>query len=102
VFAWIFFRAENINHAFNYIKRIFSFSLFKIPRFPGRTDALKSIILVFIFVIIEWQGRHGKYGIENIAYIKQKYMRTVCYYVLVLTIIILGNFNENSFIYFQF
>jgi len=102
VFAWIFFRAENITHAFDYIKRICSFSIFEIPRFPGRTDALKTIVLIFIFIIIEWQGRHGKYAIENISSIKNKHIRTVCYYVLVFAIIIFGNFKENTFIYFQF
>lgn len=35
VFAWIFFRAENIGHAISYISEIFSSSLFTIPKFAG-------------------------------------------------------------------
>lgn len=102
VFAWIFFRAENLKHAFNYIEKIFSFSLFEIPQFSGRTGALSTIILVIIFVLIEWQGRHGKYAIENILDVKSKNLRAVFYYILIFTIMIFGNFNENTFIYFQF
>lgn len=102
VFAWIFFRAENLKHAFNYIEKIFSFSVFEIPRFPDRAEALTTIILVVIFVLIEWQGRHGKYAIENISKIKVKSLRTLCYYVVILVIILLGSFKENAFIYFQF
>lgn len=33
VFAWIFFRAENLGHALNYISEIFSKSLFTFPHF---------------------------------------------------------------------
>ena len=33
VFAWIFFRAENIGHAFNYISEILSKSIFALS-FP--------------------------------------------------------------------
>ena len=37
VFAWIFFRAEDINHAISYISKIFSNSLFSIPAiFPKK------------------------------------------------------------------
>jgi D-alanyl-lipoteichoic acid acyltransferase DltB (MBOAT superfamily) len=54
VFAWIFFRAENIGHAFNYISEIFSTSLFEIPNFSGMRTALKTIIFTGIFVLIEW------------------------------------------------
>lgn len=45
VFAWIFFRAENLNHAFGYIEGIFSKSIFEIPKFSGKSDSL--IVLYF-------------------------------------------------------
>ena len=54
VFAWIFFRAEDIGHAFSYISEILSTSLFEIPKFAGMYNALITIILVAVFVLIVW------------------------------------------------
>src|SRR5690554_2147870 len=38
--AWVFFRAENIKHAFSYLGEIFSSSLLSIPSFPDSRKAL--------------------------------------------------------------
>jgi hypothetical protein len=57
VFAWIFFKADNIGHAISYISEILSPSLFSIPKFAGMYNALITIILVGVFVLVEWQGR---------------------------------------------
>ncbi len=46
VLAWIFFRAENIAHAVNYIFEILSPSLFTIPKFSGMGQGI--ITLVFV------------------------------------------------------
>ena len=53
VFAWIFFRAENLTHAFSYIGAIFSESLFKIPYFENGTNSFSIIIITIIFLIID-------------------------------------------------
>ncbi|RXJ50021.1 MBOAT family O-acyltransferase [Gelidibacter gilvus] len=67
VFAWIFFRAENISHAFSYISEIFSSSLFRIPIYE-KDDFVKPIfLLVIIFVIIEWLGREQQYAIAQLG-----------------------------------
>lgn len=102
VFAWIFFRAKNIQHAISYISEIFSHSLFIIPKFADMGGALRTIILVVIFVLIEWHGREGQYAIENINKLKSKVLKTVFIYMIAVTIIIFGNFGTNAFIYFQF
>ncbi|XDD50157.1 MBOAT family protein [Leptospira sp. WS92.C1] len=102
VFAWIFFRAENIGHAFSYISKICSSSLFEIPKFPGRLGALTTIILILIFILIEWYGRHGKYAIEKTLF-KKRYLRWCFYYTIV--IFIAYSFMTSipqDFIYFQF
>ena len=49
-FAWIFFRANNIEHAISYVSEIFSYSLFSIPYFENDALALPTIILVSIFI----------------------------------------------------
>ena len=103
VFAWIFFRAENIGHAFNYISEILSTSLFEVPKFSGMRRALMTIILVAIFVSIEWVGREGQYAIENIQMLfKNNIVRWGTYIIIGLSIFIFGNFNKTEFIYFAF
>lgn len=101
VFAWIFFRAENMTHAFNYISEIFSLSLFEMPELSFKI--IQTIMLVVAFVLIEWIGREGKYALEHIHYyFRKKFLRWGVYLVIALTIFIFGNFNKTEFIYFAF
>lgn len=103
VFAWIFFRAENIGHAFSYISGILSISLFEIPNFSGMRRALVTIILIGIFMCIEWRGREYKFALENIQSVKLKPIRWFSYTIILLAIYFYGNFDETiEFIYFQF
>ncbi|NNK18977.1 MAG: MBOAT family protein, partial [Maribacter sp.] len=62
VLAWIFFRAENIGHAFSYLSTVFSKSLFEIPQFVGMRTAISTLFLIAIFIIIEWIGRNEQYA----------------------------------------
>src|SRR5690606_495860 len=63
VFAWIFFRAHNLTHAFQYIGDIFGPSLLSLPK----VLALMVTLLILLFIIIEWFGRRGEYAIEKIG-----------------------------------
>lgn len=100
--AWVFFRAENIGHAISYLSGIFSSGLFAIPDFPGLGKAFISILLIVLFMIIEWFGREDQYAIEKIFTGKSVLLRYGFYYAVVFIILYYGNFNENQFIYFQF
>jgi D-alanyl-lipoteichoic acid acyltransferase DltB (MBOAT superfamily) len=102
VFAWIFFRAENIGHAFSYISEIFSSSLFDFPNLTGKSLALTTIILVAIFIMVEWIGRDAEYAVENIGKKWKKPIRYAFYYLIIYSIMYFGNFDKNQFIYFQF
>jgi hypothetical protein len=66
IFAWIFFRANNIGHPISYISEILSPSLFSIPIFNGMGRVLTTLILVGVFILIEWQGREGQYAISKL------------------------------------
>ena len=102
VFAWIFFRAENIGHAISYISEIFSPSLFSFPKFVGMSRALTTIILVAIFVLIEWKGREEQYAI---AHIGQNWYRPIRWSFYSIIIFLIGMFMptvQSPFIYFQF
>ena len=100
VFAWIFFRAENITDAYIYIKHMFSASLFSIPNFLGSN--LYYFILLITFVIIEWFGRKKKHPLEW-TNVKLPFMlRWGIYYLIIFIIIYFGVYNQSEFIYFQF
>jgi D-alanyl-lipoteichoic acid acyltransferase DltB (MBOAT superfamily) len=101
VFAWIFFRAENVSHAFDYVRGIFSESLFSIPYFQSGKRSYITIIIIIVFLIIEWLGRNDKFAIQELRS-KSLYVRSFAVYVLILVILIFMNTGEHNFIYFQF
>lgn len=102
VFAWIFFRAENINHAFSYISEIFSITIFSEPTFRDRGDALILLYLIFAFLIVEWFARGVKHTLELDSLRCAKITRIVLYFLIINMILILGNWGDEGFIYFQF
>lgn len=106
VFAWIFFRAENMSHAFQFISDMFSSSLFSMPYVIEADSGLKILpkiilVLVAIFVLIEWLGRDGEYAIEKIGGKFNKPTRYLFYYAIILSLFWFGG-QEQQFIYFQF
>ncbi len=101
VFAWIFFRAENIGHAFSYISEILSLSLYEVPKFSGMKNALTTIIFTIIFVFIEWLGREQQFAIQHLGLTWKRPVRYAMYYAIVIAIFWFGG-KEQQFIYFQF
>lgn len=98
VFAWIFFRAEDLSHATDYIHRmIFSDALFSIPEIRPRI----LLGLLIFFMIIEWLGRESDYAIEKVGIKVPKIFRWLFYYLLVFMILYCAG-SEQKFIYFQF
>jgi alginate O-acetyltransferase complex protein AlgI len=98
--AWIFFRANNISHAFQYIKGIFSnLGSFLIVDYYLKYTAILGGLLFFI--LIEWMGRRNFYAIETIGNNKHRFFRFTFYYILIITIFIFGG-KQQEFIYFQF
>ena len=98
VLAWVFFRAENIDHAWSYMTTIFSKSLFTMPYYAGME---RPMLLVILLIVVEWGGRKNKFALENL---KNKYnspIRWMLYLLLVMSIVIYKTGNQ-EFIYFQF
>ena len=100
VFAWIFFRAENIGHASQYILDIFkdpgSFLLLSIY-WKYKTI----IILISIFILIEWIGREGQFAIQYLGLKWKRPIRYAMYYSIIIAIFWFSG-KEQQFIYFQF
>lgn len=97
VFAWIFFRAENVSHALTYIGDIFAFDS------PSKEFIQPYNIYIFIifFMIIEWFGRESNYAIERFGAQWARPIRWTFYYGLVFLIFLYFG-KEEQFIYFQF
>lgn len=98
VFAWIFFRAENIPHALSFISEIFSSSLFTYPTVSG---PLSLKLLLFTFILAEWLGREQKFAIAHLEAIPFKPLRWILYYAIIFLIYYFAG-SKQQFIYFQF
>lgn len=99
--AWIFFRAENISHAFQYISTIFSKSIISFPDFSDWKLAVPVSVLIIILLLVEWFGRNGKHALEHIYKLKTP-IRWLIYVMIIFLIGMFSQTEETPFIYFQF
>jgi alginate O-acetyltransferase complex protein AlgI len=99
VLAWIFFRANNIHHAFSFISGIFSKALFQKPHISK--EAFGMFALIGLFMIVEWFGREQQFAIAHIDRVFSKSIRWSVYFGLIVSIFYLSG-KEQAFIYFQF
>ena len=106
VLAWIFFRSASIGQAVSFIKNIFKHSLFSLPdsrafnaanEHPG-----KMILIIILFLIIEWIGREQQYGIAKLGLKWPKPLRLALYYGIIITVLFYFAGKGQQFIYFQF
>lgn len=97
--AWLFFRAENIGHALDYISRIFSPTLFSVPEI--NTSGALILIMIMVFLVIEWLGRDQPYAIAAFGLNRHFVLRWSFYYVILALIVVEGG-KQQTFIYFQF
>ncbi|MDQ6815766.1 MAG: MBOAT family protein [Bacteroidota bacterium] len=96
-FAWIFFRSATIGQAILIVKAILSRSIFFQPQiFP-----IQIILLLVLFIIIEWKGREQQFAIQQIGIKLPRFYRWAFYNILLL-FILFSSGKEQPFIYFQF
>ena len=105
LFAWIFFRADNLGQAIEYVLGIFSKTLFSIPHILQddliQPISSKFVVLLFLFLFMEWIGREQMYALEKIALNWQRFFRYTFYALIILAIFWFTG-EEQQFIYFQF
>ncbi len=96
-FAWIFFRAESLTHAFGYISQMaeMSFNLSEIDI----VDNAKVLFLIAGLLTIEWFNRRKEYPFENSTL--PVAVRWIIYIIFIIFILANGE-NNDTFIYFQF
>lgn len=106
VFAWIFFRAENIGHAWQYIQDMI-IGLFTTSGYVQTIHliyfkiGLALPVIIILFILVEWLGREGQYAISNLGVNWKRPIRYAMYYSIIITIFWFDG-NEQQFIYFQF
>ena len=98
--TWIFFRAENISKAFDYFEYIFSYKLFHYSYLFENPKTFEVLILVFVFILIEWFGRSSEYAIEKITKFNLS-LRWFSYIIIIISLFVFTG-KQQQFIYFQF
>ena len=94
--AWVFFRAKSITIAFDYLERIVTNRNFVSQYLVNERYSYELILLVFAFILIEWNSR---FKIEPISGKYSGLKLVLC----LLVIIALGTYSDyKEFIYFQF
>ncbi|MGZ4159034.1 MAG: MBOAT family O-acyltransferase, partial [Bacteroidia bacterium] len=97
VFAWIFFRADSVSAALLYISDMLSLSMFKLPQ----KVPVILLLIVFIFILIEWFGREQQYALADFGLKWTRAARWSFYFLIIIAISNYGGANK-QFIYFQF
>jgi len=110
-FAWIFFRANDVQSALYISSHIFSglpdllHNLMNHVPIYERMGINKKGMLLSVFLIILLESVHYLQAKTNLSDIfKQKpfYIRWAVYYCVVIAVLYLGVFENRQFIYFQF
>ena len=97
MFTMVIFRSETIGKAFDFYLNLFSKSLFSKPSLLHKP----LLLLIFIFITIEWFGRGKQYAIAVLGSSWPKPIRYILYYLIVILILWYSG-KDQQFIYFKF
>jgi D-alanyl-lipoteichoic acid acyltransferase DltB (MBOAT superfamily) len=97
VIAWVFFRAKYMSRALEYLSTMLNPSKWGVPEVYSKYF----LILLALFVIVEWFGRRGQFGLQEIGLKWRRPLRLAFYFVIIF-IIFWWMGSEQEFIYFQF
>ena len=97
IFAWIFFRAADLSHAFAFVFKIFSSSFFTVPS----VAPVRLFLLLGIFLIIEWLGREHQYALASVMLKWPRVVKWAAYYAILFAVFYFAG-SKLQFIYFQF
>lgn len=105
IIAWVFFRANNLEQALNYIYKLFV-GIFQQPFIILHLNfwspyKLTPLFIIF-FIFIEWLGRKNQYAIEKLGEKWHRILRWTFYSFIIFLIGMYMQTVETPFIYFQF
>jgi alginate O-acetyltransferase complex protein AlgI len=102
VLAWIFFRANTLGQAFEFVRGIFSASLFSLPVFSDYAGMFCTAMLLIFFLAIEWLGRAGEYALSSLFVGRSRKIRWAFYAFILFLMGMYTPSMVSPFIYFQF
>ena len=100
--GWIFFRADNVSEAVSYISNMCSSSLFASIDYDTKLQGRGTLIMVVLFVVMEWFARNDKFALEKFASNFPRYFRWAFYSFVIFLIFMFAETGGTPFIYFQF
>ena len=98
-FAWIFFRANNVNDAFTIIKKIFTFK--GAVYYENPSMLIYSFFGIIFLFLVEYKMEYYK-GSFSFFNNPNWIIRNLSYAILLILIFLIGVFDGGEFIYFQF
>ena len=96
--AWIFFRAENMPAAIDYLHGMLGPG----PVEPAMVPMGGLVLLLPIFLLVEWLGREQRFALETMGHRLPRPLRWTAYAGLVFLIGLYMGTEKIPFIYFQF
>ena len=104
VIGWIFFRAEDLTQAVDYIANLCDFSIVSIPNFRDLGLSFIKLTYTLFFIVllqlIDWIQRKQDFGLE-ISNVKYRPIRWSIYIIFLLIFSVFAG-GQEAFIYFQF
>ena len=96
--AWVFFRAENLQSALDYLSLSVTQSFL-----PAKEATFETVdwALIIFFVFIEWLIRVDGFSV-SMSKVKFRMVRWLIYSFIISLILLFGAFEKTDFIYFQF
>ena len=96
--GWVFFRSEQISHAFERIERMFTHISMHTPY-----GGMSSLIPIIFVTSVEWVMRNRRHGLDIAGNSLMAYrpIRWMVYYALIFSTLYWGG-QQTAFIYFQF
>ena len=106
VLAWVFFRAENVTHALQYLYDLFTgldvyMNYYKTYRLLLNFN-LSLIFILLLFIVVEWLSRHSEFALEKVDLETNRPIRWLLYSAIIFVIGMYMPSVESPFIYFQF
>ncbi len=107
-FAWIFFRANNVESAFYIAKHIFTGLPYLVKNHHqliqdyGLNKKEMGFSVLLILFLEGFNYVQSKKNIVQLFTQKPVYIRWAAYYALLIMILVFGEFSDRQFIYFQF
>lgn len=101
--AWVFFRANAIADIPIILSGIFSPSRYTLARLTeelGNFQFLVALLSIAFLTVIQWWTRRT--DLQHLLSSQPRVVRWTAYYVISLSIIWFGMYNQQAFIYFQF